>query len=90
MITWLSDTKPVARKTYRCMASEWIENVLNDEEWTYAELRQLVKARRQNWQILPGQQYVKQVAVDNGEFYTFRAIPEMHALCLKYDLYEYD
>ena len=52
-------TYPVAKKVHNCMASDWIVNCLSDVvEWCdYEEKRQLVKARRNNWKIQPGQKY---------------------------------
>lgn len=90
----LRESKPIARKTYTCNASEWLYNGGLDDfvfhyEPTCAELRAIVKARRNGWCIVPGQQYIKQVGKYEGDFYVWRAIPAIHAICLKYDLYEY-
>lgn len=91
----LSKSMPVARKKYDCMASEWIDNVLLDNlhyyELTITELKQIIRARRQGWCILPGQQYVKlAIVMSDGFFYVFRAIPEMHQICLKHNIYPDD
>lgn len=86
----LSNSTPVARKTYTCNACEWIDNteLWKEETLTYAELRAIVKARRNKFCIVPGQRYMRQVQVIDGQLWTFRAIPEMHVICLKYDVYE--
>lgn len=84
-------THPKARKTYRCMASDWIVNGDLYEIFrgcTREERRAIVKARRNRWSIQPGQIYVRQAMVWDGRMGTFKAIPEMHDICLKYDLYE--
>lgn len=93
MATILSDTKHIARKTYTCNACEWIENVvvdnLYDYEFTYAELREIVKARRNRWRIVPGQLYRKVVEVEDGYLSVWRVIPAIDAICRKHDIYEY-
>jgi hypothetical protein len=83
-------TYPVAKKQHDCMASEWIVNALSDivGMCNYSEKRELVKARRNKWKILPGQKYLRQAMVWGGSLGTFKAIPEMHCICVKYDIYE--
>lgn len=85
----------VARKTYTCDASEWLHNgdlrgFIYDCKPTYAELRAIAKAKRNCWRIVLGQEYIKEVGRYQGDFYTWRAIPEIDAICRKYNLYEYD
>lgn len=90
----LSDTKHIARKTHVCNACEWVENIvvdnLHDYNFTCTELREIVKARRNKWQIVPGQQYRKVVEVIDGRLEVWRALPAIDAICRKYDIYEYD
>lgn len=85
----ISQTEPVARKDYRCQACEWILNEGFDG-FTISEYRLLVKAKRDGWKIKKGQKYVKQFCEYDGEVYTWRARPEIHAICLKHDLYDND
>lgn len=80
-------TKPVARKSYECDACIWLQEELSHQDFTISDLRQIVKARRDNWRILPGQQYIKQVQKFEGEVVVFRARPEIDAICHKYNLY---
>ena len=78
-----------ARKTYDCMAYEWLENCLFDcDGLTFTERRALVTANRERGKILPGMEYVRQALRDGGDIYTFRARPELHAICVKLDMYE--
>lgn len=81
-----------ARKTYACDACVWLRENLPyiDTPLTISELRQIVKAKRNDWCIIPGQEYVKIVSVYADELSVFRAIPEIHHLCHKYDLYPDD
>lgn len=72
------------------MASDWIINGdVDPMRLTFAERRQIVKARRNGWLIKAGEQYVKQAIKDCGDFGSFVAIPALHEICLKYDLYEH-
>lgn len=89
MYQFLRDDTPVARKTYLCDASEYVQEWLHQQIFTISEYREIVKAKRQGWKIQPGQKYIKQVGVDEGahEMMVYRAIPDMHDLCLKYDLF---
>lgn len=88
MVEVLSESTPVARKKHTCMASEFIHNLgLGYIDFSFAELRQIVKARRQGYKIQPGQKYVRQSNKFDGELYTFKAIPAMHEICLAHDLY---
>lgn len=87
MADLLRESKPVARKNYHCDACEYVRESMNQGFFTFAEYRQIVKAKRQDWSIKSGQQYIKQVQVDQGDIITYRAIPEMDTLCHKYDLF---
>jgi hypothetical protein len=85
----ISESRPVSRKDRNCMASEWILNCGFDQlGLTFAERRQIVIARRNGWQIKAGEQYVKQATKCCGDFGVFIAIPAMHDICLKYEMYE--
>jgi hypothetical protein len=92
MIEVLSDTKPKARKEYSCDASEWLQS---DDWWrssgqlTFTELRSIVKARDNNWRIKKGDVYAKQINKVDGDLGTFRAIPAIHEICSKHNIYEF-
>lgn len=93
MTTVIRKSKHVARKKYTCNACEWIDALLpyglTDYEMTCSELREIVRARRNGWQIVPGQLYIKEVGIYEGDFYVWRAIPAIDAICRKYNIYEY-
>ena len=88
MTTVLSESNPKARKLYCCDASVWVLNCLDVCELTFTEKRHLVKARRNKFQIQPGDKYYKQVNIWMDEFNVFKAIPAMNDICIKYDLYQ--
>lgn len=73
------------------MASDFImEGVFSypgRSRMTFSELRKIVEARKTDFTIHKGEKYLCQVLVDGSDKWTFRAIPEMHKICLKYDLY---
>lgn len=80
-------TTPKARKEYRCDACEYINSVINEGYFSFAEMRLIVKAKRDGWKIKKGQIYDKVKGKWEGDFSIFRARPEMNELCLKHDLY---
>lgn len=90
----LSHGTYTAREIHTCNACEWIENevidTLGDYEFTLSELKAIVRARRNGWRIMPGQQYIRIVELIDGEIVTWRALPEIDAICRKHDIYEYE
>jgi hypothetical protein len=81
-----------ARKDHYCDASHWIRECgLNClPKMTFAEYRQILIARDEYWMIRKGQPYVRQRSKDGGDIFTFKARPEIHAICVKYDFYPQD
>lgn len=88
MIEVLSDSTPKARKEYDCMACDWINESWGYYNFTFSELRKIVNARKNGYKIKKGEVYINQRNIFDARFYTFRAIPEMHEICLKYNIYE--
>ncbi len=89
MIRVLSESTPTAKKEHECMASEFIlADGISGNGYSFAELRTIAKAKRNGYKVVKGQKYIRQNNVFDGEFYTFKAIPEMHEICLKHDRYE--
>ena len=81
-----------ARKQYDCMACDWLFNMGIREsgiKFTFSEYRSIIKAKQNNHKIQVGENYLYQFNVDGGDNWSFRAIPEIHKICLKYDLYLY-
>lgn len=79
-----------ARKEYDCNASLFIRDYLNnciDLPFSFAEKRAIILAKRNGWKILKGQPYTKQFNSVDGKTYTFRVIPSMNQICIKYKMY---
>lgn len=83
-------SEPIARKEYQCEAWEWLYNVdwYQFTELTFSERKAIARAKRNNFEIKPGEKYLKVQGKWDGEFQTFRAIPSLDAICRKYDVYE--
>lgn len=89
MVKTLSESRLVARKDHNCDASDWIcQQGLGNVDFSFSEYRAITKAKKQGWKIKKGQEYIRQNNVQDGEPYTFKAIPELHQICLDHDLYD--
>lgn len=89
MIEVLSESKPIANKEHRCDACDRLLHYgYNGTGLTMKELRSVALAKRNNWKIAKGQQYIRQNNKCDGEIYTFKAIPEIHEICLRLEFYE--
>lgn len=85
----ISEKIVTARKVHDCMAYEWIVNSDWDSGiFTFSELRAIVRMNNQRGKILPGQKYLRQTVLFEGKPETFKADPDMHKICLKFDVYE--
>jgi len=75
-----------AKKDHVCDACDWLfETELIG--FTIAEYRAIVRAKRSRYMIKKGERYLRQVSVCGGDFMVSKAIPEIHEICLRYDLY---
>jgi hypothetical protein len=59
MVTLISHREPIARKDYRCMASDFLRD-LGWDGLTFSDKRKVVIARRDKWMIRKGSRYVCQ------------------------------
>jgi hypothetical protein len=93
MSVFIIENKTIAhsQKEYKCDACLFMRDSLSELSpgmLTFAELREIVKAKQDNYKILKGQPYGKQFNKLYGEEpYTFRYRPAIHEICLKYELY---
>jgi hypothetical protein len=76
-----------AKKDYVCNACEWLFE-LESIDFTVAEYEAMAKAKHNKHMIKKGQKYLRQVITCGGDMMIFKAIPEIHSICLKYNLYQ--
>ena len=85
-----------AKRKHLCNACEWIrmggtfnELVRDYPKLTFSEKRALALAKENGYYIHKGSPYIKQSNKEGSEIWTFKAIPEIHAICVKHDLYDF-
>lgn len=84
----ISIEKRKARKEYVCNACLFLyQSDYREIKMTFAEYRAIVRAKWNDWKIVPGQIYERVSDVYEGEIGQFCQIPEINAICIKYDLY---
>lgn len=86
----IKESNPKARKDYYCDSCEWLKesSILFEKTLTFAEYREVVRAKRNGWKIKKGDIYNYQFNKADNEVYTFRSIPAIMKICIKYDLFE--
>jgi len=90
MSTVIRESTHKAKKSYNCMASEWIMGSEVFSDCTFTEKKQIIIASRNKWIINKGDIYYQQVNVWQGDFGVFKAIPAMNDICIKYNIYQED
>lgn len=89
----ISQTKPKANKSHTCNACEFLreggDHLGNNTGITFAEFRAIAKAKKNNWQIMLGDVYLRQRNTDGETQWIFKAIPAIDGICWKLDLYDY-
>lgn len=89
----LSEGIRTARKDYNCDASVFIHDAWNDNDIKHLETDEIeayYKAKATKFKIKKGDKYFFQGQIFDERKCTFRAIPEMNGICMKYDLYPTD
>lgn len=85
----LNESTQVARKSYPCDACDiWEFWGGGDKGLGFAAKDILRAAQADGNMILPGQEYIKIVSKDGGNFVLYRARPAMHKLCDEYNLFD--
>ena len=90
MIEVFGTTYPVARKTYECNASLFVQEQLEDfrHELSYRDAKAIVLARMEGWKINPGMKYRKYNVKECGDIHWgIRERIDMAKICSKYKLY---
>ena len=93
MVELIAELRPKARKDHDCHACEFLNGYydfglkdLVGIGLSFSEWRQIIKAKNNKWKIKKGDIYLRQT-VRYDEISTFKAIPEIHEICIKHDLY---
>lgn len=83
-----------AMKDYHCDACEYMldfgsfNEFCQGSELTFAEKRSLVRAKQKKYKIYKGDSYLRQFLNQDGDSYEFKAIAEIHEICVKYKIYQ--
>jgi len=105
MATTLSTTTSKARKIHQDHGGQYFdfcirhnsdkEQVIDLKEihhlnMSEEEIKSIQKSIDNNWKILPGEKYIKQAAVDGGDFWVFKSKVEIYNIIDKYHLFRED
>ena len=96
MSTILKEKLHKAKKDYVCSACytmlqfDDFENLITNYGLTPEEVEVFKKAEKHGFCILKGDTYLYQVGIYDGDFYSAKAIPEIHEICLKRGFYNED
>jgi len=81
-----------SRNEYSCDAWEFLSECYDDFRRTgqlsFSEWRAIAVAKATKGKVFKGQPYVYQFNEQDGITYTFRAIPAIHAICVRFNLYD--
>ena len=92
MYTFLRESEPVAKKEHNCSACEHLlsEGHPREIDFTPEERESIKRAEAVKWKVQKGEKYYNQVGIYEGHFQSFKAIKEIHQICMKYNYYDYD
>lgn len=87
-MTWdfQTNTEPIAKKDYRCEASQILFD-LSDRDIEPEDLVRYLFIKHEKGVIKKGSCYLKTKGMWEGEFVVFRARMDADELCRKYELY---
>lgn len=92
MNTCLSYRTHIAKKDHEDSAGVWIREQLEDIRQSikmeFSEWRAIAKLKANNWKIKKGQKYEYYSIVQDGDFYAFKCLAEIHRICIKYEIYQ--
>jgi len=81
------------RKEHECNASIWLSEQLCEirSGWvhlTFTEWRAVIRMMRNHWKIPKGSTCEYFVGIYDGDFFATYNDPEIHRICVKYELYD--
>lgn len=81
-------------KDHQCNACLWLvnigntpESIFNQIDMTEDEKRYVIKAHANKWKVKKGEPAIYCAGITDGDFGTWYSIPEIHDICMKYDIY---
>lgn len=80
------------RKDHECNACLWLCEVLSEIrsgqiKLTFSELRSVIKAKNNGWMVKKEEPAIYCVGITDGDFDAWYSIPEIDAICSKYEIY---
>ena len=86
-----------ARKDHVCDACSWLldrvnanaEDIVLDLDCTDEEKAALERAEANGWKVKKGDKYWYWKGVFDGQISESHSIPEIHEICIKYDIYDF-
>lgn len=77
------------KKVHYCNAWNWIKNSdVSEIKMTFKEQISIAKAKKKNGRIEIGSSCLYSVGVWDGDFFACYSIPELHEICIKYEIYQ--
>lgn len=86
-----SNVEKIAKKIITCDASVWLKINLTSEifdKLTEDEQKAVIKARRNDFKIVKGDKFIRQVGMYDGKQYVSKFINDINVICDKYKLYQ--
>lgn len=80
------------RKDHQCNACLWLDPVMGEIKsgeikMTISERKSIIRARNNGWRVKKGEPAIYCVGLTDGDFVAWYSIPEIDAICSKYELY---
>lgn len=82
------------RKDHACNSCLWLDGIGSTPESIFSQLtltnsekQSIIKAHENKWKVKKGDPAIYCVGITDGDFGAWYSIPEIHDICIKYDLY---
>jgi hypothetical protein len=91
-VTTSSAIEKTATKSIKCNACAWLKINLNPNlmsKLTEEEAEAVRSAKKNNFMIVKGQKFIRQRGSYDNKPFISKFLPEIHDICVKYNLYSY-
>jgi len=82
-------------KDHECNSCLWLygigitpESIFNQIDFNEDEKQSIINAHANRWKVKKGEPAIYCVGISDSDFGAWYSIPEIHEICLKYDIYE--